>query len=423
MTVHADLGDVGANRQQEEPRVRSRFLKDNAGGVAIIFGLTISVIAVAIAFAVDYTRALNVRTNLQEAADAGATAGAVAADSVAERTKAAQAAFIANAGRSLVSPPTPKITVQNNQVLVEAAVELPTPFGGLVGDKTSHVAVASAAQVKVDRLDVHLVVDMSESMGIGADATERQKLKNLTKPWIQLRDAGFKSTHPNGCAFACHTRVGYEPSGVTSYQTAKAAGIKMRGDVVLDLAKSFVDDVLDPADGLVTKGDVRLSVIGFSNDGRWLARPTKDLTTAKNALTLFPDSARMDTYLETVLPWVNTQTQSESGNRKRVVVLVTDGVRGGQNAGFKWSEVNTTYCNQIKNAGADLYVLELKYEEETGDSFFETYVRYFYPKVTPALQSCASPGKYTKVSTPTEIGTAFNQLAAQLAPKSIRLVR
>jgi hypothetical protein len=109
-----------------------------------------------------------------------------------------------------------------------------------------------------------------------------------------------------------------------------------------------------------------------------------------------------DTFLENVLTWTNKQSTRGSGERKQVFVVVSDGISGGRSRGDVWSELMTKPCDPLKERGP-LFVFEVNYEELTGDTFFERYIRAFYARITKALKSRASSGSYLSAGTPEEI--------------------
>jgi Flp pilus assembly protein TadG len=380
--------------------------------------------------AIDYGRAMRLRSALQLAADAAVLAASKVGLSEEQRRSIASETFNANVARLEIVPGTPTITVNTSGVTIQANVELPTALMQLAGISQMPIEVRSAAQV-TSPLDVYLVLDMSASMGIAADETERQLLRELTRPLIQATGDFWRDQNPNGCAFACHRRgralpgvfSEFEPPGKTTYQLAREAGIRLREDIFTDAAGAVVETLLVPDSPSVISGALKVGVIGFSNHSEWLTRPTGDKSIARLSLSAFPQSDRWDTGLDEALTWVERETALESGGRKRAIVLVTDGVRGGWYWGMRWDAIDTSKCEAIKNDGVDLYVIETRYEEERGDYSFEETVASFYDRISPNLRECASPGKHYLASTPAEIRVAFSGVASSIGSSTLRLAQ
>lgn len=110
--------------------------------------------------------------------------------------------------------------------------------------------------------EVYAAIDMSASLGIAADPAARDALMALTKPYTS---AVAGSASPDGCAFACHQRDGWEPAGQTVYQMARTAGIALREDRLTAAFGAFVDVFLDANDPAVAANHRRMGVLGFSD--------------------------------------------------------------------------------------------------------------------------------------------------------------
>ncbi|GAA3261141.1 hypothetical protein GCM10020258_24210 [Sphingomonas yabuuchiae] len=96
-----------------------------------------------------------------------------------------------------------------------------------------------------------------------------------------------------------------------------------------------------------------------------------------------------------------------------VMFLVTDGMRDElRSGGLPEIAIDTVPCDTIKARGIRIAVLYTEYlpESLTGDWWSETYIKPNLYKIEPALQACASPGLYTKVSTDQDISAAMAAL-------------
>lgn len=400
-----------------------RSVTDAKGSIAVPAAVMMLVVLAVAGLGIDYSRAVRAYSILQAAADAAALAGVRSDIDINGRQQMAAKVFAANLNDLGFSSPVPAIDVQAHSASVTASAAMPTLVMGLLNVKTLTLKANAVAAAGSSPTDIYLVLDMSASMGIGATKADRDALKNLTAPWIRATGGSFASTHWNGCAFACHTMAGFERTGVTTYDAARAAGIQIREDVITDAASTFVSTVLDPSRSAVASNSLRVGVIGFSDTAQWLTEPTSDEAVATKALSTFPGNARNDTRFDVALPWVQQQSSSMSGTRKRTIVLVTDGVSGGYSKGFEWTPVESSLCNSIKASGAEIFVVEVRYENEAGDSFFDTYVKKFYSNIHPGLQACATSGQHVLSSTPDEIKQVFGDVANRIFRSSTVLTR
>ena len=398
----------------------STFINDNRGATAIIFGLTVTVLCLFSGIAIDYSRYVHLEEKLQAAADAAALAAA-SSDKASdfEKETIAKKVFAANMTGVDWTATVPRVTINNDQITVNIDTALQTTLMRLANFNFMPAHTSATAALGQSPMDIFLVLDMSASLGIAADATERQRLMNLTRPWTQNSMVAMDA--PNGCEFACHMQEGFEPGTETTYEAARAAGIRLREDVILDAAQIMLTDILDPSLPGVQSGDVRVGILGFSNNARWLTKPTSDLDDAKTAVMSFPNSERNDTLVDVALPWIKNEIENESANDHKVIVLVTDGVAGGKSMGFFWNEFDTRLCDTLKQGKTDLYVLEVKYEDQPGNTIFNNLVSHFYNRITPALQACASPNKFLSANDPHEIDTAFRNIAGSVVQTRVRL--
>ncbi len=409
------------------------FLSCDRGSVAVTFGLSLVVLVIAVGCAVDYVRAVRLHMALQSAADAASLAGAShslvkvgrpgrGGGTDQKRIKVAKRIFEQNLRAAVGLDLTPDVRVEDGVVKVSIEHVLGTVFMRVANIYHMDLAVQSEAVsgTRAQR-DIYLVLDMSASLGLAADEVNRRRLMQLSRPWT--RSSGeFSGSHPNGCMFACHGRSGFEPYGKNSYDLAKRAGIRLREDVLLDASSAFIRAVLDRSIRAVRDGDVRVGVFGFSNSARWLSKPTSNQSSAMRSVSTFPEKDRDDTLADVAFPWFERQARGESGSRNRTFVIVTDGVTGGKSRNFTWSELDTRLCQSLKDNGADVFVLEVKYEDLSGDSFYDTYVSRFDRKISPALEACASPGQHMQASTPDEISAAFRDIAQSINRAFTRLV-
>jgi Flp pilus assembly protein TadG len=185
-------------------RLAKRFLRDETGATMMTFGLSIIPLTLAIGIAVDYSKASRARINLQTAVDAAALKVAQNSTlSSAALTTLAQATIASNLGVPVSAVPTPTVTAQGSGAYqVKASTTTPTNFMALGGWSSLPIGASATATTSAGSstpgstnattyVNLHVVVDNSQSMGVGANTTDQV---NMSKSSI-------------GCSFACHSSV------------------------------------------------------------------------------------------------------------------------------------------------------------------------------------------------------------------------
>ena len=108
-----------------------------------------------------------------------------------------------------------------------------------------------------------------------------------------------------------------------------------------------------------------------------------------------------------------------------VMFIVTDGMRDeARTNGRPEVAIDTTLCDAIKARNIRIAVLYTEYLREAmdNDSWSQKNVAPYLYQVEPALQKCASPGLYTKVTTDQDIFAAMDGLF-QSAVATARITR
>jgi Flp pilus assembly protein TadG len=143
-----------------------RLGKDDRAAVGLLFGVSVVPFMLAAGVALDYSRALDLKTEMQAALDAGALAAASSRSlSDGERITLARATFTSNFRSRFGVEPVPTVTLVDGTVRASAAAALPTTFMKLAGINTMDVG----ANVQIglpERKDaeIALVLDYSDSM-------------------------------------------------------------------------------------------------------------------------------------------------------------------------------------------------------------------------------------------------------------------
>lgn len=391
------------------------FWKSDRGGVAVAFALAAITLLGAIGLAIDYASAVNARSMLQNAADSAALAAAADADYSEQQVLGIVEMMVnGNGNIPFVSAlESPKISRTAGVVEVELWGTVDTTFANLFGVKSVPVAVSAKAGSAGGATDIYVAMDMSASMGLGADPVNRKGIMDLTKPYIAL-SAAYKNLAPNGCEFACHSRQGWEPAGTNSYDMARGSGILMREDVMMDSFTAFVTDFL----GAKTAAPRRVGVIGFSDDAQQLLAPSSNVSTVKQAPYAFPAGSRKNTKFFNAIPSiakiVGRQGTGTTASPKKVIMLITDGAQYTYFGSAKTAlPIDPALCQAIKDTDIKIAVLEVKYQENPGDKYWDAYVAPVYEDLSPALKECASDGMYfvSDDSDNTALSNAFKSVA------------
>jgi Flp pilus assembly protein TadG len=181
------------------------FRGDRRGNVAMMYALMLPVLMIGIGLAIDFTRAAQVRTELNAAADAAALAAltpSMMQQSNATAQTAAQNMFNGQiAGITSLEPgeTTVTITVTNpststlvRNVTVSYQAQNENIFASFLAAPTFEVAGSSTASASIAaNINFYLLLDNSPSMALPATVAGITDMENLTP-------------QQGGCAFACH---------------------------------------------------------------------------------------------------------------------------------------------------------------------------------------------------------------------------
>ncbi|HSP26104.1 MAG TPA: pilus assembly protein TadG-related protein, partial [Saliniramus sp.] len=152
---------------------KTSFIRDQRGGVALMFGISMVAIAAVVGAAVDYSRAASLNSSLQVAAD-GAALAAIAdpASTFAEREQIATRIAKANiqklnVGRNIA---VRVLELPDGGVRVEVEGDSASAILGAVGIGKTPVSVFAEAQAQLMNAEIALVLDNTGSMENDMDA-------------------------------------------------------------------------------------------------------------------------------------------------------------------------------------------------------------------------------------------------------------
>ena len=329
-------------------------------------------------------------------------------------------------------------------------------------------------------MQINIVMDSSASMIVGSTTTDVNTISTwVSNNWtsVKVGDPGpcyngsspcpkkcssgtcYTADNPP-CAFACHDEGSNTTAAdiATGLTNAHTAGAVTRFDVMTSAADQLITYVasLATSNTLLAKNTYVFNVYSFDTALHTYGTSNMTSTAATTAVgTLAPG---LDTHLATIMPTLvttigSTGTGASASSPLKFVILVTDGLQSDRSSNWcssmvkdstGWGYTNpvnsgsstvclntsndyagpisTTQCQNMKNNGVVLAVLETPYVPLTGQSPdigpYERTVRpIIYPTgptaastISAALQSCASTGYYFQATSSSQISTGFLQL-------------
>ena len=276
-------------------------------------------------------------------------------------------------------------------------------------------------------IDFYMLLDVSESMALPTTSAGLTQVAN---------------SNSQSCQFACHSTndlKGANASGnqVDLYSVAKSYGLVLR----IDDEGTAVSKLTSDAQSTASKNGAtyRMAISTFRGDGGFstVQSLTPNLSQAATTTTgLMPtlyysngcptsackntdvgyndqDTGSSDAFTNVNSLMPTPGTGLNNNQPQAIMFIITDGMRDETRPGGR-PEIafDTTKCDAIKNRGIRIAVLYTEYLSQSlaNDSWSQTNVAPYLYQVEPALQACASPGLYTKVSTDQDIYTALDAL-------------
>lgn len=434
-------------------RAASGVLRHRRGAVMMMFALVLPVLVFSIGMGIDYARAMKAQTKLNAIADAAALSAvsktalvmsddkAVAYARGIFNTQASNLVYAGDIAISNVAITAPTDNTGRRNAVVSYTGVSNNVFATILGVKTLTIAGQSqTTNATAPNIDFYMLLDVSSSMAL---------------PTTSAGLAKVAASNSKKCQFACHSTndlTGRDANGnVTDlYGVAKSYGLKLR----IDEEGAAVSKLADTATGTSSKNGAQyqIAIATFRGKGGFsiLQAKTHNMTDAATKSkdlkpSLFysngcPTSACQstevgfrdtDTGTSDAMDQINSQLITAPGTgigtaaAQGVMFLVTDGMRDEyRTSGVPEIPVDGAKCDMIKSRGIRIAVLYTEYLPDalTGDSWSQTNVAPYLYKVEPALQACASPGLYTKVSTDQDIAAAMAALF-QTAVATARITR
>lgn len=430
-----------------------RFVRDNRGGIAVIFALAAVPLLISVGCAVDYATAVRMRAKMQAAADA-ASVGSVARNSrayVAAGTMSSdgpipdgvnEATQIFNGnmvGQTDFSLQNLTATVVKASGVITSTVTfqatVPTSLLGMVGKTSLTIGGSSVATSSMPLyIDFYLLLDNSPSMGVAATPADVTKMVNNTS---------------DQCAFACHDLS----DSNNYYQLAKKLGVTTRIDVLRSATQQLMDTAAMTA---VYPNQFRMALYDFGGSSstaslRSLFSLSSSLSSAKTAagnidlmtVNYQNENDDRDTNYSDVFPdmnnAINTPGSGTSSAPLKYLFFVSDGVADETNGNCSktmkngyWgnkaprcqSPIDPKLCQTLKDRGIKVAVLYTTYlalplTQGGNPSWYGSWIAPFNagpygPSVNSEIainmKACASPGYYFEVSPTDGIADAMNAL-------------
>jgi Flp pilus assembly protein TadG len=469
MNTHPDDGSTPQNRTPRSRAVSAlvkRLAADTRGSIAIQFALLALVILALAGGAIDFANVATIRTTLQEAADAAATAavaktspGVLAAQkmsgngTISAGQTDAQNIFNANISKISQSyPVTLNATVTKSGLNITSSItysiNVPLSFLGIIGMNTWTVSGSAKALTNLSPyIDFYLLLDNSPSMGLGATTTDINNLiaatqYNSSYNW-QLNN--YINSGNAQCALACHDLSVY-PNDY--YALAKNNNITMRIDVVRTATQDLMSTMQTTEQTLGNLSEFRAAVYTFGTS--WSNRALTNVAALNSNLTTVssqagnvdimsvPNTGYSSNYtdFDAIFSSMNTKLPtpgdgSTSSTPQEVLFFVSDGLEDAPTStcsqsqsitgsGRCQSPINVSNCTTIKNRGIKIAVLYTTYYPITNNWWYNNTVAPFQSQIGTNMQACASPGLYFEVSPTQGISAAMTALF-NLALQQVRI--
>ncbi|MCJ2013435.1 pilus assembly protein [Methylobacterium sp. J-076] len=456
MITASDVFAVVGRRIRRLPDLLRRSWADRSGSLTTIFAFSAIPLVGFVGLAVDYGMELAAKSKLDHAADAAVVAaitsaqtyivnyagsGDPTASAIAVGKAQALAQFNANTGSlpAVVPAPTVTMTAAGRTLSATAtySFSMPTIFMRALGTTTANFSGTASSTLTIPAFtNIHIVIDVSSSMGIGATLKDQQIVYNAT----------------GGCAVACHY------SGTTT--SARNAGATLRIDVAKNAVVSALNQIISSGNAsrfkvaVYTMSSQFTNIYSLSSDLSGAVSTVQGLDISNTA----KDGGTNTTYgLKTLGNNLNTDGNGlTSSTAQGFVMLITDGVQDSDikvMSGGSWVDgydsnyvaytpcttpncknfsgfavplvvesFDPSSCATIKTKGYTLMTLNTTYivppanlqsSSATLNSVFTFIQNYLLSSIASNLSSCASSSTYAySANSPTEINAAVQQMFA-----------
>jgi Flp pilus assembly protein TadG len=403
------------------------FAGAQSGNTATTFALAFIPLVGLVGAAVDYSRANQLQTAMQAAADTTALMVAQSADS--QTASAVQSSTAKFYNSLFTNPAATNLTVTgtysrsgSSSVLVKATATYRTSFMGIVGFPTMPLAATSTATFANTRLRIALVLDNTGSM---ADAGKMTALQAATNNLLdQLKAAAIKNgdVYVSIVPFVKDVNLGasnynatwidwtdWDANNSSANHNTWNGCVTDRGTSSGPSSGNYDTDVTTPAPGNIATlfaaeqyDSCPQAVMGLSSD--W--------TSMKSLVSNMKPAGSTNQAIGLQLGWMSltgggpftVPNESAKYTYSHVIILLTDGLNTEDRWYTNASQIDARQamtCSNIKAAGITLYTIQVNTDGEATSTL---------------LQNCASDSsKFFLLTSASQIVTTFAQIATNLS--------
>lgn len=417
-------------------------LHNRRGAVMMMFAMALPVLIFTIGMGIDYARAMKAQTKMNAVADSAALS---AVSKVAMGMKDGDAVAYA---RKIFEAQALSLTQSGDIVMGDVTINAPTDGNGRRNATVTYKAVSNNVFAKILGLNTLAIAGQSQTTNAIAPNIDFYMLLDVSSsmalPTTTAGLAKVAASNSRKCQFACHATndlTGKDAFNNTTdlYSVAKSYGLKLR----IDEEGTAVAKLTETARATSSKtgATYQIAIASFRARGAFnvlqtltphldhAALATHDLKPVlfyKNGCPTpacksnEPGFNDTDSGSSDAMDQINRQlitvapgTGINKAQPQAVMFMVTDGMRDEiRSNGKPEIAIDTTKCDMIKARGVRIAVLYTEYlpQSLTGDAWSQKNIAPYLYKIEPALQACASPGLYTKVSTDQDISAAMAAL-------------
>jgi hypothetical protein len=419
--------------------------REESGNVAIITGLCAPVLIAAAGFGMDFGYASYVNQRMSRAAEAAVIA-AVSQSAATAVGGYSQYAALANYGKGVWSADisqlptantTPTLTVVSNGkggvvASISYSASIPTFFSGIININAMPVGGSAQATANpVTYINYYILVDISQSMGIAATATDMTNLYNRV---VTYNNGSGGET---GCVFGCHVKA----AGQAYTNEYLAHNISPAITLRVDSAVSAIQNIITSAQQAAgINNNIKIGLYTMSKDpvsGTLLNTVSAPSTNFTSLATLAAtidlgnnvsggdgdtDFVDQIANFNAILPLNGSGASAASPIN--YVFIITDGLAdtpGACTSGHCTAAFSPSYCAGLKanaTVGVIYTTYQTIYNQNNSANGYETnysaLVLPYVNQIQPNLQSCATSSNYFFVASDgPAISTAMQALFAQ----------
>jgi len=402
-------------------RIKS-FFRNTSGNLAVMLALVSVPLFGAAGMAIDYTRASNVKSQLQNAADSAALAAVVEYRMGTRRDQRAMAKnyFAENYNNDLNASFRVRLRDKGARVITQARVNVPTSLLGILGKNNISVDVMSEAKIGKARLQIALVLDATGSM---ASDQKLQIMQASAKSFVDnINPLGDPRGNLVEFALVPFTTVVKLDDAWSNRWWMDLNGIAPRDfegcvwdrsadwdstDAEPQRSKSETFYQASPAAYYGTQSCNRITEIEPLTDRRGLIKYRIDRIVADGATNTNIGMVWGLNVLQDTLPY----NERDRGTKK-IIILLTDGLNntaritaeGGTAADMDQATLDT--CARAKSSGIEIYSIRVV----EGNANM--------------LRSCASKAdNFFDVARPSDLGDVFDVISERLWSGMIALTK